>query len=120
MVNTKQPSMIFLMGSDATQLIDLRRTRTCRHDRLSDCHWLRACSEYSAIDNNQLLGAANDTNQMHLALGSLRATILTPRKYTSHPWARSNRRLVPAKSSKSARKTASLLTLPEIIKIIFA
>lgn len=75
--NTKQPSMIFLMGSDAAQLIDLGRTRTCRHDRLSGCHWLCAHSESSATDNNQLLGAANDTDQMHLALGSSRATILT-------------------------------------------
>lgn len=80
--------MIFQMGSDATQLIDLRRTRTCRHDRLSDCHWPCACSEYSAMDNNQLLGAANDSDQMHLALGSLRATILTLGKYTSYPQAR--------------------------------
>lgn len=75
--NTKQPSMIFLMGSDAAQLIYLGRTRTCRHDRLSGCHWLCAHSESSAMDDNQLLGAANDTDQMHLALGSSRATILT-------------------------------------------
>lgn len=68
--------MIFLMGSDATQLIDLRRTRTCKHDRLTGSHWLSARSEYSAMDNNQLLGAANDTDQMYLALGSLRATVL--------------------------------------------
>ena len=110
--------MIFLMGSDATQLIDLRRTRTCRHDRLSDCHWLCACSEYSAMDNNQLPGAANDTDQMHLALGSLRATILTLGKYTSYPWARWNKRLVPAESSKSTRKTACsfFASPPEIIQ----
>lgn len=68
--------MILLMGSEATQLIDLRRTRTCSHDRLSDCHWLCACSEHSAMDDNQFLGAANDTDQMHLALGSSKATTL--------------------------------------------
>lgn len=69
--------MILLMGSDAKQLIDLRRTRTCRHDRLSDSHWLSARSEHPAMDNNQLQGAANDTDQTYLTLGSSRATILT-------------------------------------------